>query len=343
LERARRVPGVEAIAAVDTFPMRQGENQLGYWNNAAVPPENQQPLALATSVTADYLKVMGIPLLNGRFFDDHDRRGSEPVVVIDEVLAQQAFGTRQCVGKRLWVPEMSGPNWSGGNEPLRVVGVVGHVRHWGLARDDQAQVRAQFYYPFTQVPDSALRRWSELMSIAVRTNIPPLNVVESLRQELRGATGGATGDQALYQVRTLEQLASDSLARQRFLLLLFGIFAALALLLACIGIYGVLAYLTGQRVPEIGVRMALGATARDVIRLVLRQSLGMIFGGVAVGILAALAAGRLLMHTVDGMQSTEPSTLIITIPVLILAALLASFEPARRASRIDPISALRQD
>ena len=343
LDRARRVPGVESIAAVDTFPMRQGENQLGYWNSAAVPPENQQPLALATSVTADYLKVMGIPLLNGRFFDDHDRRGSEPVVVIDEVLAQQAFGTRECVGKRLWVPEMSGPNWSGGNEPLRVVGVVGHVRHWGLARDDQAQVRAQFYYPFTQVPDSALRRWSELMSIAVRTNIPPLNVVESLRQELRGATGGATGDQALYQVRTLEQLASDSLARQRFLLLLFGIFAGLALLLACIGIYGVLAYLTGQRVPEIGVRMALGATARDVIRLVLRQSLGMIFGGVAVGILAALAAGRLLMHTVDGVQSTEPSTLIITIPVLVLAALLASFEPARRASRIDPISALRQD
>jgi len=343
LDRARRVPGVQSIAAVDTFPMRQGENQLGYWNNAAVPPENQQPLALATSATPDYLKVMGIPLLNGRFFDDHDRRGSEPVIVIDEVLAQQAFGTRECMGKRLWVPEMSGPNWSGGNEPLRVVGVVGHVRHWGLARDDQAQVRAQFYYPFAQVPDSALRRWSELMSIAVRTNIPPLNVVDSLRRELRGATGGATGDQALYQVRTLEQLASDSLARQRFLLLLFGIFAALALLLACIGIYGVLAYLTGQRVPEIGVRMALGATARDVIRLVLSQSLGMIFAGVAVGLLAALAAGRLLMHTVDGIQSLEASTFFFTVPVLVVAALLASFGPAHRASRIDPIRALRQD
>ena len=343
LDRARRVPGVESIAAVDTFPMRQGENQLGYWNTPAVPPENQQPLALATSVTPDYLKVMGIPLLKGRFFDDHDRRGRDAVIVIDEVLAQQAFGTRECVGKRLWIPEMSGPNWSEGNDSLLVVGVVGHVRHWGLARDDQAPVRAQFYYPFAQVPDGALRRWSELMSIAVRTSIPPLNVVDSLRRELRGATGGATGDQALYQVRTLEQLASDSLARQRFLLLLFGIFAGLALALACIGIYGVLAYLTGQRVPEIGVRMALGANAREVIRLVLRQSLGMIFGGVAVGILAALAAGRLLMHTVDGMQSTELSTLIITIPVLVLAAMLASYGPARRASRIDPIRALRQD
>src|SRR6059058_2750925 len=120
-------------------------------------------------------------------------------------------------------------------------------------------------------------------------------------RELRGAAG----DQALYEVHTMEQLVSASLARQRFLLLLFGIFAGLALLLACIGIYGVLAYLTGQRVPEIGVRMALGATARDVIRLVLRQSLGMVFGGIAVGIVTALAAGRLLMHTVDGMQSNE--------------------------------------
>jgi predicted permease len=298
---------------------------------------------LATSVTPDYLSVMGIPLLKGRFFDDHDRRGNEPVIVIDEVLAQHAFGNEEPVGKRLWVPAMSGPNWSEGNDPLRVVGVVGHVRHWGLARDDQAQVRAQFYYPFAQVPDSALRRWSELMSIAVRTSIPPLNVVDSLRHELRGATGGASGDQALYQVRTLEQLASDSLARQRFLLLLFGVFAGLALLLACIGIYGVLAYLTGQRVPEIGVRMALGASARDVLRLVLRQSLGMIFAGVAVGLLAAMAAGRLLMHTVDGVQSTEPFTFALVIPILVAAALLASFGPARRASRIDPMSALRQE
>ena len=343
LARARRVPGVESIAAVDTFPMREGENQLGYWNSPAVPPENQQPLALATSVTPDYLTVMGIPLLKGRFFDDHDRRGSEPVIVVDEVLARNAFGAEDPVGKRLWVPEMSGPNWSEGNDPLRIVGVVGHVRHWGLARDDQAQVRAQFYYPFAQVPDSALRRWSELMSIAVRTSIPPLHLVDSLRHELRGATGGASGDQALYQVRTLDQLASDSLARQRFLLLLFGIFAGLALVLACIGIYGVLAYLTGQRVPEIGIRMALGANVREVLWLVLRQSLGMIFAGVAVGILAALAAGRLLMHTVDGIQSTGPSTFIITIPILIAAALLASFGPARRASRIDPMRALRQD
>jgi putative ABC transport system permease protein len=147
----------------------------------------------------------------------------------------------------------------------------------------------------------------------------------------------------LYEVHTMEQLANDSLARQRFLLLLFSVFAGLALLLACIGIYGVLAYLTTQRVPEIGVRMTLGAGTTEVMWLVLRQSLGMIFGGVAVGAASALAAGRVLQHLVEGMQPIELSTFAVTIPVLVLAALFASYLPARRASRIDPMSALRQE
>ncbi len=332
LDRARRVPGVESIAMVDTVPMRQGNNQLGYWTSADVPPENKQPLALATSVTPEYLKVMGIPLRQGRFFDDHDRMGNELVIVIDDVLARSAFAGRDPVGKRLWVPNMS-------SDPVRVVGVVGHVRHWGLAGDDEAPVRAQLYYPFAQVPDPLLRRWSELMSIAVRTSVAPLSLVEALRREVRGATG----DQVLYEVRTMEQLASNSLARQRFLLLLFGIFAGLALTLACVGLYGVLAYLIGQRVPEIGVRMALGATARQVMWLVLRQSLGMILIGLGVGVPAALGAGRVLERLVQGMQPGEPLTFAITISVLIVAALLASFLPARRASRVDPMKALRQE
>jgi len=332
LDRARSVPGVQSIATVDTVPMREGYNQLGYWTTPALPPYNELPTALATSVTPDYLEVMGMRLLKGRFFNDQDRMGNEPVVVIDDVLAQHAFGGREAVGKRLWIPDM-------GSDPVQVVGVVGHVRHWGLANDDQSQVRAQFYSPFAQVPDSLLRRWSELMSIAVRTSVAPLNVVEPLRRELRGASG----DQALYEVHTLEQLMSDSLAQQRSLFLLFGIFAGLALLLACIGIYGVLAYLTSQRVPEIGIRMALGASARDCMLLVLRQSLGMIFVGVVVGAAAALAAGRLLWRLVPGVQPTEPLTLAVVISVLVVAALLASFVPARRASRVDPMSVLRQE
>jgi predicted lysophospholipase L1 biosynthesis ABC-type transport system permease subunit len=278
------------------------------------------------------LNVMGIPLRQGRFFDEHDRIGREPVVVIDDNLAQHAFGGKDAVGKRLWVRAM-------GREPVRVVGVVGHVRHWGLAGDDQSRVRDQIYYPLAQVPPSLLHVFSSIMSIAVRTKIPPLDLVQPLRQELRGAAG----DQALYEVRTMEQLVSASLARQRFLLLLFGIFAGLALLLACIGIYGVLAYLTGQRVSEIGLRMAFGATARDVMGMVLRQSLGMILLGVGIGILATLAASRVLHRVIEGMRPAEISTFAITIAVLVLAALFASFLPARRASRMDPVSALRQE
>jgi predicted permease len=334
LARAQNVPGVQSVATVDTFPMRSGDNEQGYWTSADVPPTNKLPFALLTSVSPDYLNVMRIPLRRGRFFDARDTLDSTPVIVIDDVLARNAFGAQDPVGKRLWIPDMG----YGGNV-FEIVGVVGHVRHWGLAGDDQAKIRAQIYYPFAQLPDSFMHRWSELMSIAVRTEIPPLGVLPSLRSELKGVAG----DQVLYEVRTMEQLASESLAEQRFLFLLFGVFAGLALLLACIGIYGVLAYLTGQRVPEIGVRMALGATAGDVTRMVLRQSLGMIFIGVGTGMLAALAAGRLLVHTVEGMQSTELSTFLITIPILVLAALLASFAPARRASRIDPMSALRQE
>jgi predicted permease len=332
LDRARRVPGVQSAALTDIIPMRVGENSLGYWATPDPPPPDQVPLALASCVTPDYLKVMGIPLRHGRFINEQDRIGRDLVVVIDDNLAQHAFGGNQAVGKRLWIPSMS-------PSPVQVVGVVGHVRHWGLAADDQSRVRDQIYYSFAQVPDPLLRFFSSIMSMAVRTQIPPLNAVEPLRRELRGPAG----DQALYDVHNMEQLVSGSLSRQRFLLLLFGIFAGLALVLACIGIYGVLAYLTSQRVPEFGVRMALGATAGDVMRLVMRESIGMIFIGVVVGLGGAWAAGRVLTRLVEGMQSSQAATFAIMIPVLVIAALFASFVPARRASRVDPVRALRQE
>ncbi len=332
IDRASRVPGVQSVAIVDTVPMRDGNNQIGYWPTANVPPENQQPTALATSVSPNYLNVMGVHLRQGRFFNDRDHAGGQLVIVIDDVLAQSAFPGQDPIGKLLWMPDM-------GYGPFTVVGVVGHVRHWGLAGDDQAQVRAQFYYPFAQLPDRFLRRWSELMSVAVRTNIDPSSVVDSLRQQVRGATG----DQVVYEVRTMEQLARGTLARERFLLLLFSIFAGLALVLACVGIYGVLAYLTNQRVPEIGVRMALGASPADVMWLILRDSLALIALGVTVGILGAMGAGHLLRHSVEGMQSTGPLPYAITIFLLVATAVAASLIPARRASQVDPMKVLRQE
>jgi len=331
LENARSIPGVESVAMVDTVPMREGNNQIRYSTTAAKAPADQQQLVLANSVTPDYLNVMRIPLLRGRFITDEDRQGSEGVAVIDDVMAQQAFPGQDPTGKHVWIDV--------GSDPVRVVGVVGHVRYWGLAGDDQAKVRATLYYPFAQVPDNLVPRWSELMSIAVRTSVDPLPLVEPLRRAVRGAAG----DQVLYEVRTIEQLAKGTLSRQRFLLLLFGVFAALALLLACVGIYGVLAYLTSQRIPEFGIRMALGANAGDVRRLVLRQSVGMIIVGTVLGMIAAFAAARLLEHLVPGVRSTDPVAFATMILVLILAALLASLVPARRASRVDPMSALRQE
>ncbi len=184
-----------------------------------------------------------------------------------------------------------------------------------------------------------MRRWSELMSIAVRTGVEPLSVVEPLRREVRGVAG----DQVLYEVRSMEQIASATLARQRFLLLLFAVFAGLALLLACIGIYGVLAYLTGRRTPEIGVRIALGAGRGEVIRMVLRQSFIVILAGVAIGVCGSIAAGRVLRRLVEGMRPAEPVTFLVMVAVLVLAALAASFVPARRASKVDPMRALRQE
>jgi predicted permease len=330
LGRVRAVPGAQSVAITDLVPMDNDENLIGYSTTAATPPASQIPLSLLTSVTPEYLKVMGIPLRQGRFFEEQDRIGSEPVVVIDEVLAERAFPGRSPVGSQLWVQFLG---------PAKVVGVVGHVRHWGLDGDDQARVREEMYFPFAQCPDEFLRLASSAMSLVMRTTVAPLSAAEAVRHEVRGAIR----DQALYEVRTMEQVVSRTLARQRFLLLLFSVFSGLALLLACIGIYGVLTYLASQRVPEFGVRTALGASSIDVMRLVLRQSVAMILVGVALGIAAALGAGRLLGRLVAGVRPTEPLTFTIMVSVLVVAVLFASFLPARRASRMDPVSALRQE
>jgi predicted permease len=332
LDTARRVPGVQAAALTDIVPMRQGVNSLPYSTTPGGPPESEAPFALASGVTPDYLKVMGIPLRAGRFIDEHDRLGQEAVVVVDESLALHAFGRRDVTGRQLWVPAI-------GPSPVRIVGVVGHVRHWGMAGEEQSRVRDQIYYPFAQVPQVLQRTFASFMSIVVKTSVGPLDLIEPLRRELRGATS----DQVIYDVRTMEQLVSGSLVRQRFLALLFAIFGGVALLLASVGVYGVLAYLSGQRVREFGVRMALGASARDVKGLVLRQTLGMTAAGAAMGCFGAWLAGRVLLRLVDGMRGTELSTVGSTMVVLSGAALLASYLPARRASRAATMAALRQD
>lgn len=332
VESMQRVPAIQSVALTDIVPMREGENVLGYWATASPPPPNQEAETLASAVTPDYLKVMRLPLLAGRFFDENDRLGSSQVVVIDQKMAQHAFAGQDPIGKRLWIPAM-------GATPVQVVGVVGHVRHWGLAGDDLSRVQDQCYYPLAQVPDQLVRFFSSVMSVVVRTDVPPSNTVESLQRQARGATG----DQALYEVRTMEQLVSASLARQRFLLLLFAIFSGMALLLACVGIYSVIAYLMSQRVSEIGVRVALGATSANIVALVLRQSLAMIFAGIGIGVVTAFASGRVLQRLVPEVQTSQTSMFAVVLPVLMAVALAASYIPARRASKVDPMVALRYE
>lgn len=332
MEGMRQVPAIQSVALTDTVPMREGQNVLGYWATANPPPPNQESEALASGVTPDYLKVTRLPLVAGRFFDDNDHLGNSQVVVIDQKMAQHAFAGQDPIGKRLWIPGM-------GPTPIQVVGVVGHVRHWGLADDDLSTVQDQCYYPLAQVPDRLVRFFSSVMSVVVRTDVSPSSTVEALQQQARGATG----DQALYEVRTMEQLVSASLARQRFLLLLFAIFAGIALLLACVGIYSVIAYLMGQRVSEIGVRVALGATSANIVAMVLRQSLVMIFAGVGIGVVTSFASGRVLQRLVPEVQTSQASMFIVVLPLLILVALAASYIPARRASKVDPMAALRYE
>lgn len=331
LDRVRSVPGVEAAAIVDTVPLRAGNNQIGYRTSPADVPPERQPIVSATSVTPEYLKVMRIPLRRGRFLTEQDRMESEPVAVIDEAMAREAFGEANPVGRYVWVGI--------GGDPRRVVGVVGHVRYWGPADDDRGQVRSQLYYPLAQVPDPLMRRWSELMSVAVRTHVDPWSAVGPLQRAVRGSGG----DQVIYEIRTMDSLAASSIGLQRFLMLVFGIFAGLALLLASIGIYGMMAYVTSRRVPEFGVRIAMGATRSDVIRLVFRQTAAMLGAGVGIGLAAAFGAGRVLERLVAGMRPGTPGTIVTMVAVLVIAALGATFVPARRAAKVDPMVALRAE
>jgi predicted permease len=332
LDRARRLPGVQAAALVDTVPMRGGINPLPYSTTPDIPEVSKAAVALASAVTPDYVAAIGLRLRRGRFIDGDDRAGSAPVIVIDERLAHRAFGTQDPIGKPLWVPSL-------GPAPSTVVGVVDHVRHWGLAADDSAQLRDQLYYPFAQVPTRLMRLFSSFMSVVVRTEGPPATIEGALRAQLRGLNH----DQALYGVRTMEQVAAGTLNHQQFLATLFAIFAALAVVLACIGIYGVLSYVAGRRVPEFGVRMALGASSHSVMSEVLRHSASMVSIGVLLGAGGAWVAGRSIAQVVQGVQPAQPVTALAMIAVLVVAALAASAAPAWRASRTDPLQVLRQD
>src|SRR4029077_4158302 len=292
----------------------------------------EAPHALYFETGPEYLQTMEIPLLRGRFFTPADTSNSEPVIVINSVLAQTYFRGQDPVGQTITVA-----HW----RTARVIGVVGNVRHWGLG-DPGTYNPSQIYISFYQLSDQWIPAFARALSVAVRTPLDVATIMPAVRNVVYG-TGKA---QPVYSVQTMQQVVSESMSSQRLPMVLLAVFAALALLLASVGIYGVISYSVTQRVQEIGVRMALGAEKRQIFQMVIGQGLRIAVVGLGIGAAAALILVRLLSsfsHLLYGVGPSDPVTFVSVSLVLTGVALLACYIPARRASRVDPMIALRRE
>ncbi|MGH7719022.1 MAG: FtsX-like permease family protein, partial [Gemmatimonadaceae bacterium] len=325
LERLESLPGVQSVGGVYGLPLSGLGFTLSF--DVAGRPEaapGQEPAAEIRVVTSDYFTTLGIPVLRGRGFTDQDRPGSLPVVAMNEAAAARFFPNEQALGQRVTF------GWSRDSVRMsgEVVGIVRDVRELELAGDPVPQ----FYIPFAQWPMSQF-------SIAMRTERDLGSIIPLARAQLREVDPGIP----MFEVRTLETMVAESVARPRFYMLLLGAFAAVALLLSAVGIYGVIAYLVAQRTHEIGVRMALGASTRRVTRMVLGESLTLAALGIALGLAGAFALTRLLATLLFGVKATDPVTFVAVSLLLASVALVASWIPAMRAARLDPLIAMRAE
>ena len=327
------VPGVEAASFnAGAIPM-SGDSELPFWIEGQPKPatDAEMKTSLFYVVEPDYLKAMGISLERGRFLTPADNEHSPFVIAIDEQFAKLYFAGQNPIGQHVNLAIL--------NKAAEIVGIVGHVKQWGLAEDAHSPVQAQFYMSISQVPDQFMPLVARGGLFVVRTQGSP----EIEMGAIRRAIEKINGEIVVYETRTMDKIISDSLAARRFSMILLGIFAALALVLSCVGIYGVISYLAGQRTHEIGIRMALGAQRNDVLRLILGHGAKMVLIGVAVGIAASLALTRLMAKLLFGVSAYDPLTFLAVACLLILVALAASYIPARRAMRVDPIVALRYE
>jgi predicted permease len=327
------VAGVESAALVGGSIPMTGDSELPFWLDGQPKPANQNdmPFTIFYLVTPSYPSTMRIPVQRGRFFNDRDDEHAPAVVVIDSSFARKYFPNENPVGKHLNIGLVD-------MQP-EIVGVVGHVEHWGLGARGHESLQVQLYMPAWQLPDKFWSLFANGAGYVVRTSSAPLGVVDSIRR----AVGNADNTAAIYGISSMRDIVSNSISTQRLTMLLLGVFAALALTLSAVGIYGVISYLTGQRIHEIGVRMALGASRKDVLRMVLGGGMRTTLIGVGFGIAAAIGLTRLIAQLIYGVGATDLMTFAGVAALLIGVALLACYIPARRAMRVDPIIALRYE
>lgn len=327
LRRVNDLPAIESAGMITFLPLSfSGMNFSFSVEGHASPAEMKLPFALYRVVSPDYFRAMDIPLQRGRFFAAHDSADTQPVVLVNRRLAEQFWPGEDPTGKRLKIGPLDSPNqW------LTVVGVVGDVRQAGL----YGEQRLDLYVPYAQ----ERRAFIAPRDLVVRTTGDTAAVAGAVRQ----AVWAVDKDQPISNVRTMDQVFAAAISRERFQAFLLGLFAALALALACVGLYGVISYSVAQRTHEIGVRMALGAQPGDVLRLVIRQGMVLTLTGLVIGVAAGAMATRLLSDMLFGVTPRDPLTFVGVPVLLLLVAFLACYIPARRATRIDPLVALRYE
>jgi len=326
LARVKNLPGVESAGIITFLPLSfSGMNFSFSVEGQPASSDMKLPFALYRVVSPDYFNAMGITLQRGRFFDAHDTADATPAVLVNRRLAAQYWPGQDPIGKRLKVGALDSQNsW------LTVIGVVGDVRQSGLTEQ-----KLEFYVPYAQ----ERRSFMAPRDLVVRTRGDASSVAAAVRQ----AVWSVDKDQPVSNVRTLDQVFAAAISRERFQALLLGLFAALALLLACVGLYGVISYAVVQRTHEIGVRVALGARPADVLRLVIRQGMTLTFVGLVIGIGVGSVVTRVLTDMLYGVSARDPLTFVGVPVLLLLVAFLACYIPARRATRIDPLVALRYE
>jgi putative ABC transport system permease protein len=323
VRRVQALPGVKSVAVAGNLPLTyNGDSMPIGVEGIPDPPPDQSPDVIYRAIGPGYFTTMGIPLLRGRDFAEQDNLDANPVVVVSEKMAQRYWPNADPIGKRI-------KNGSTTSEaPWRtVIGVVKDVRQ----NDFVAQPKMQMYFTYRQL--------KSLMpnALVVRTEVEPL----TLATPVRNAIWAVDKDQTVANVDSMEHIVSEALARQRFSMLLLAIFAGLALVLAAVGIYGVMSYTVAQQTREIGIRMALGAQRTDVLKMTVKQGLKLVAVGVVIGVVAAFMLTRVMASLLFGISATDPVTFVSISLILGAVALAASYIPALRATKVDPMVALR--